>query len=162
MGHRVWLYTLAVKGRSKKLATQWHGPYTIVDKTSSVNYHIQFIGATHQIVVHRNRLKPVFGALELASCGSKSLRATPTRTSPAPNGSCPTYADVVKGSISSSEVSAGSTTACVETASPLTQLVDDHSTRLEISSSACPRCNRQPPECYAAPIIYGIVQGRKI
>ncbi len=64
MGHRVWLYTPAVKeGRSKKLATQWHGPYTIVDKTSSVNYRIQFIGATHQIVVHRNRLKPVFGAL---------------------------------------------------------------------------------------------------
>ena len=98
MGDRVWLYTPAVKeGRSKKLATQWHGPYTILDKTNSVNYRIQLIGAAHQIVVHRNRLKPVFGTHELASRGSKPLRATPTRTFPAPNGGCPTYADVVKG-----------------------------------------------------------------
>ena len=155
VGDRVWLYTPAVKeGRSKKLATQWRGPCTIVDKTSSVNYRIQLIGAAHQIVVHRNRLKPVFGTPELASRGSKPLRATPTRTSPAPNGGCPTYANVVKGSISSSGLSAGSTTALEETASPLTQLVDDHGTHQEISSSARPQRNWQPPERYGAPIIY--------
>ena len=155
MGDRVWLYTPAVKeGCNKKVATQWRGPYTIVDKTSSVNYRIQIIAAAHQIVVHRNCLKPVFGTPELASRGSKPLRATPTRTFPTPNGGCLTYADVVKGSISSSELSAGSTTACEETASPLTQLVDDHGTRQEISSSARPQRNRQPPEHYGAPIIY--------
>lgn len=155
VGDRVWLYTPAVKeGRSRKLATQWRGPYTIVDKTSSVNYRIQLIGTTHQTVVHRNRLKPVFGTPELASRGSKPLRIPPTRAPPAPNGSRPTYADVVKGSISPSEPSAGSTTAHEETASPLTPLADDHGTRQEISSSDRPQRNRQPPERYGAPIIY--------
>ena len=155
MGDRVCLYTPAVKeGRSKKQATQWRGPYTIVDNTSSVNYRIQLIGAAHQIAVHRNRLKPVFGTPELTSRGSKPLRATLTRTFPAPNSGCLTCADVVKGSISSSDLSAGSTTACEETASPLTQLVNDHGTRQDISSSARPQDNRQPPERYGAPIIY--------
>ena len=139
--------------QSKKVAARNWLPNGM-DKTSSVNYHIQLIGAAHQIVVHRNRLKPVFGTPELASRGSKPLRATPTRTFSAPNGGCPTYADVVKGSISSSELSAGSTTACEETASPLTQLVDDNGTRQEISSSARPQRNRQSPERYGVPIIY--------
>ena len=53
MGDRVWLYTPAVKeGRSKKQATQWRGPYTTVDNTSSVTYPIQLIGAAHQIAMH--------------------------------------------------------------------------------------------------------------
>ena len=82
-----------------------------MDKTSSVNHRIQLIGAADRIVVHRNRLKPVFGNPELASRGSKPLRANPTQSLPAPTG-CPTYADVAKGS--SSELSAGSTTACEE------------------------------------------------
>ena len=69
------------------------------------------------------------------------------------------YVNVAKGSISSSEVSAGSTnacakTACKEIASPLTQLIDDHGTPQEISSSARPRRNCQPLEHYGAPIIY--------
>ena len=106
-GIGVWLYTLADKGgHSRKLATQWHGPCTIVDKTSSVNYRIQLIGTAHQTVVHWNHLKPEFETPELASCGSKPLCATSIRVSPAPNSSHPTYANVVKGSVSPSEPSA--------------------------------------------------------
>lgn len=58
-GDRVWLHVPAIKrGRTKSL---WRGPYTVMDKTSSVNYRIQLIGSTKSIVVHRNRLKLCFG-----------------------------------------------------------------------------------------------------
>ena len=63
LGDQVWLYTPAVKeGRSTKLAASGMVP-TVVNKTSSVNYHIQRIkiGTAHHTVVHRNRLKPTFG-----------------------------------------------------------------------------------------------------
>lgn len=37
----------AVKqGRTKKLSSLWRGPYTILDKTSPVNYCIQLIGSS--------------------------------------------------------------------------------------------------------------------
>ena len=33
VGDRVWLFVLALKkGRTKKLASLWRGPYTVVDK----------------------------------------------------------------------------------------------------------------------------------
>ena len=42
IGDQVWLYNPAVKtGRTKKLASLWRGPYTIIDKLSPVNYRIQ-------------------------------------------------------------------------------------------------------------------------
>ena len=63
VGDRVWLYTPAVKvGRTKKLASLWRGPYTVLDKTSTVNYRIQLIGSSRPpMVVHRNRLKLCYG-----------------------------------------------------------------------------------------------------
>ena len=141
------------EGRSKNWLPNGMVP-TLLWSRPALSSTVSNLLVLHTKVVHRNRLKPVFGTPELASCGSKPLRATPSRTFPAPNCGCPTYADVVKDSISSSELSAGSTTACEETASPLTQLVDDHSTCQEISSSTHPQRNRQPPERYGAPIIY--------
>ena len=46
-GDIVWLYVPAVKkGRTKKLLSLWRGPYTVIDKTSTVNYRIQLIGTT--------------------------------------------------------------------------------------------------------------------
>lgn len=46
-GDWVWLYVPAVKqGRTKKLSSLWRGPYTILDKTSPVNYCIQLIGSS--------------------------------------------------------------------------------------------------------------------
>jgi len=43
------------RGRSKKLESQWVGPYTITAKLSDVNYEIKG-GKT--IRVHANRIKP--------------------------------------------------------------------------------------------------------
>eukprot|EP00731_Ephydatia_muelleri_P009263 Em0004g1601a len=58
VGDRVWLYVPAVKtGTTRKLASLWRGPYTVVDKLSSVNYKIQIIGGAKCQIVHRNRLK---------------------------------------------------------------------------------------------------------
>lgn len=58
----MWLYVPAVKqGRTKKLSSLWRGPYTILDKTSPVNYRIQLIGSTVSLTVHQNCLKPCYG-----------------------------------------------------------------------------------------------------
>ena len=52
IGDCVLLYTPAIKpGKSKKFGGCWQGPYTVVDKTSPVNYRIQLIGTQHQLVV---------------------------------------------------------------------------------------------------------------
>ena len=38
IGDRVWLFVPAVKtGRTKKLASLWQGPYTVIDKLSPVS-----------------------------------------------------------------------------------------------------------------------------
>jgi len=61
IGDRVWLFVPAVPTRTKKLASLWRGPYTVVDKTGPVNYRVQLIRSTATLVVHRNRLKHCFG-----------------------------------------------------------------------------------------------------
>ena len=66
VGDRVWLFVPAMKkGRTKKLASLWRGPYTILGKTSSVNYRIQLIGGAGSLVVHRNHLKLCYGEPKL-------------------------------------------------------------------------------------------------
>ena len=41
VGDIVWFYNPAIKtGQTKKLASLWRGPYTVVDRTNSVNYRI--------------------------------------------------------------------------------------------------------------------------
>ena len=58
VGDRVWLFVPAIKkGQTKKFASLWRGPYTIIDKVGPVNYHVQLIGGTQKRIVHRNRLK---------------------------------------------------------------------------------------------------------
>ena len=58
VGDRVWLYNPVVpRGSTKKFASLWKGPYTVIDKPGVVNYKIQLIGGTQTFVVHRNRLK---------------------------------------------------------------------------------------------------------
>ena len=63
VGNQVWLHVPAVKtGRSKKLSSQWHGPYTGLDKLSATNYLIKIIGSpAKDMVVHHNRLKLCYG-----------------------------------------------------------------------------------------------------
>ncbi len=105
VGDRVWLYVPAVKvGRSRKLASLWRGPYTIVGKTSSVNYRIQLIGATAVLIVHRNRLKICHGEPggRAAPKSSTSHSSKPTatlseHTAPATLQPHRTFADVTAG-----------------------------------------------------------------
>ena len=41
VGDLVWLHVSAIKpGKTKKFASQWKGPYTVIDRTSKVNYKI--------------------------------------------------------------------------------------------------------------------------
>ena len=62
IGDRVWLFNPAIKtGHTKKLSSLWRGPYTVIDRLSSVNYKIQLIGTTKTQIVHRNRLKICYG-----------------------------------------------------------------------------------------------------
>lgn len=68
VGDLVWLYVPAIKtGRTKKFSCLWKGPYTVVDKTSAVNYRIQLLGSSKMTIVHRNRLKTCFGRPQLKS-----------------------------------------------------------------------------------------------
>ena len=104
VGDRVWLYTPAIKaGKTRKLSSLWRGPYTILDRTSSVNYRIQLIGSSTSLNVHRNRLKPCFGEPK------QKMTKKPTRLSADPSGhSGPTtsacgnrsYRDVLVGDTS--------------------------------------------------------------
>ena len=58
VGDRVWLFVPAIrKGQTKKFASLWRGPYTIIDKVGPVNYHVQLIVGTQKRIVHCNRLK---------------------------------------------------------------------------------------------------------
>ena len=73
VGDLVWLYLPAVKpGRTKKFASQWKGPYTVMDRNSEVNYRLKLVGSSAKsLVVHHNRLKSYYG--------------TPQQVTPAPN-----------------------------------------------------------------------------
>ena len=62
VGDRVWLFNPAVKvGETRKLSSQWRGPYTVIDRVSLVNYKIQLIGTTKTQTVHHNRMKMCHG-----------------------------------------------------------------------------------------------------
>ena len=56
-------YVPSVKsGNTKKLASLWHGPYTVIDRINLVNYKIQLISQPAKtLVVHHNHLKLCFG-----------------------------------------------------------------------------------------------------
>ena len=42
---QIWRHVPTVKtGTSKKFASQWRGPYTILDKPSATNYRIKLSG----------------------------------------------------------------------------------------------------------------------
>ena len=68
IGDRVWLFNPAIKtGHTKKRSSLWRGPYTVIDRLSSVNYKFQLIGTTKTQIVHRNRLKICYGDPERSS-----------------------------------------------------------------------------------------------
>ena len=59
VGERVWLLTPQKrKGKYTKLLHFWHGPFRIVEKTSSVNYRLTSCDERRRtFVIHVNRLK---------------------------------------------------------------------------------------------------------
>ena len=62
VGDLVWLHVPAIKpGRTKKFASQWKGPYTVMDRISKVNYRLKLVGSSAKsLVVHHNQLKPYY------------------------------------------------------------------------------------------------------
>ena len=60
IGQRVWVYTPKNRrGLSKKLSHNWHGPYTLVARTSPVNYVIRAADNSRiSTTIHVARLKP--------------------------------------------------------------------------------------------------------
>ena len=68
-------------GRTKKLSLLWRGPYTVLDRTSPVNYKVQLIGGTATLIVHCNRLKTCYGEPNrgaVTNARSHILPQTPT------------------------------------------------------------------------------------
>ena len=88
VGDLVWLHVSAVKpGRTKKFASQWKGPYTVIDRTSDVNYKLKLVGSSVKpLIVHHNRLKPSYGT-PIHSTSASSVPPVP---------SAPLYSDVVR------------------------------------------------------------------
>lgn len=61
VGDLVWLFTPAVKkGRTKKLSSQWTGPFKIIEILSDVVIRIRQKPNSQDKVVHHNRLKPYY------------------------------------------------------------------------------------------------------
>ena len=79
VGDQVWLHVPAVKlGRSKKFASQWQEPYTVLDKTNATNYHIRLIRSlAKDLIVHHNRLKLCYGIPQQISSTSQSTHMHP-------------------------------------------------------------------------------------
>ena len=109
-GDRVWLYIPAVKqGRSKKFSSLWRGPYTVIDKTNSVNYWIQLIGISRSLVIHYNRLKLCYGEPEPSSHLTRSGRNRSDNERPAtstPDGSVASNNGLVDFNSSDNQASA--------------------------------------------------------
>ena len=78
VGDQVWLHFPAVKtGRSKKLSSQWRGPYTVLDKLSATNYRIKLIGSpANDMVVHHNRLKLCYGTPQQPTLTQPAMTST--------------------------------------------------------------------------------------
>ena len=81
----MWLFVPAVKqGRTKKLASLWRGPYTVIDRINgALNYRIQLVGSTKTVVVHRNRLKQCYGLPKEGKGQNRRANPVPKQTNEA-------------------------------------------------------------------------------
>jgi len=53
VGDLPWLYVPVFKTEhSKKFSCLWRGVYTVIDKTSAVDYRIQLLGSAKITIVH--------------------------------------------------------------------------------------------------------------
>jgi len=156
VGDLVWLYVPAVKtGCTKKLSCLWRGPYTIVDKTSAVNYRIQLVGSAKTTIVHRNRLKTCYGRPQLKAstrtngvsvCNGEHSERTDTvskgvSTDPQTTRS---YAEVTATTPNSSTVTTPSSSTAGYTS---TDGIGTTSTD-GVGTSSRPQRTRRPPDFY--------------
>ena len=133
------IYPRHQSGKDEEVIVIVEGAYTILDRTSSVNYRIQLIDSSTSLNVHRNRLKPCFGEPK------QKMTKKPTGPSADPSGhSGPTtsacgnqsYRDVLVGDTSPGE-------ECTSSASIVQpQFQDPPSTR--------PVHERHPPDRYGS------------
>ena len=99
VGDRVWLYVPVVKqGRTRKFATFWRGPYTVIGKVNPYNYRVQLIGMTKTLVVHRNRLKLCYGDPHMYTASERMSRQTRQMDSMENDNSSPHDQELTPGS----------------------------------------------------------------
>lgn len=135
IGDQVWLYVPAVKtGTTKKLASLWRGPYTVIDRINSVNYKIQLLGVhSKTLIVHHNRLKHCF-------CTPKPPPTNHIRSEQHPSNSLPLYSEVVAGHSPSRPGGYTSSSSTVPASTPAAPSQSTTSTR--------PQRTRRPPLRY--------------
>ena len=141
-GDRVWLYVPAIKrGQTKKFSSLWRGPYTVIDKTSSVNYRIQLIGTTKTSVVHRNRLKLCFGEPQQYRRSTAQQGTTSNQDQRSTSESHTNNTELVVQPVVSAAAGGYTSSSNEEdTVSPAEEAPD--------SSHGRPQRNRRPPSCY--------------
>ena len=137
VGDLVWLYVPAIKsGRTKKFSCLWRGPYTVIDKTSVVNYKVQLLGSMKTVVVHRNRLKTCFGRPQWKSTTGTNKKALTNEQTSAP---IPSSTEVGTSRRSYAEVTAGA---------PSASLPGGYTSTDDIRTNSRPQRNRRPPDRY--------------
>lgn len=148
VGDQVWLYVPSVKsGNTKKLASLWRGPYTVVDRINSTNYKIQLISQPSKtLVVHQDRLKHCFGTPQCPPTPpvlSSHCSALPSST---PR---PLYSTVLARNTTSSP---GGYTSSDNLPASLPQVTPTFSALTAPPSTAAisrPQRSRRPPDRYA-------------
>ena len=136
IGDLVWLHVPAIKqGRTKKFSNLWRGPYTVIDKTSNVNYKIQLVDANKPLIVHRNRLKLCYGKPPWKTT-SKLERATPPKEKQSTQCRTPTRGALIDRTFA--EV----------VATPPTVHPAGYTSTNDIGENSRPQRNRRPPDRY--------------
>ena len=79
VGDLVWLHVSAIKpGRTKKFPSQWKGSYTVIDRTSDVNYKLKLMGScVKPLIIHHNGLKPCYGTPIHSTSASSAVHSAP-------------------------------------------------------------------------------------
>ena len=110
--------------KTEKFASQWRGPYTILNKLSVTSYCIKLIGSpSKDMVVHHNRLKLCYGTPQQSTITPTPLNSTQ-----------PSYAEVVRHT--ESEPIGGYTSS-------------SNNCSRDVTVPARPRRNCGPPSCYS-------------
>ena len=136
IGDLVWLHVPAIKqGRTKKFLNLWRGPYTVIDKTSNVNYKIQLVGANKTLIVYHNRLKLCYGKPPWKTT-SKLERATPPKEKQSTQCLTPTRGALIDRTFA--EV----------VATPPTVHPAGYTSTNDIGENSRPQRNRRPPDRY--------------